>query len=88
MEPAAHSQVTAQRAPAEPAALSPEEEFRAQVDRDLPRNFTAHLIHGLLGQTGFKLIQAPTFLPAYIDLLSGSSTIVGSTRACQAFGCS
>lgn len=63
-----------------------EEEFRRQVDRHLPRNFTAHLVHGLLGQTGFRLIQAPTFLPAYVDQLSGSSTLVGLTRACQAFG--
>jgi MFS family permease len=85
MEQATHSQVTA-HTPAASPARTPEEEFRAQVDRDLPRNFTAHLIHGLLGQTGFRLIQAPTFLPSYVDLLSGSSTIVGLSRACQAFG--
>jgi MFS family permease len=68
------------------AERAAEAEFRREVDRHLPRNFTAHLIHGLLGQTGFRLIQAPTFLPAYVDLLSGSSAVVGLSRACQAFG--
>jgi len=60
--------------------------FRAQVDADLPRNYLAHLLHGIFAQTGFRLLQAPTFLPAYVFSLSGSSTIVGLARSCQALG--
>ncbi|HEX7035967.1 MAG TPA: MFS transporter [Pseudomonadales bacterium] len=54
--------------------------------RNLSRNFTVHLIHGMLGQTGFRLLNAPTFLPAYLLLLSGSDFAVGLALALQAFG--
>lgn len=60
--------------------------YAAQVQRDLPRNFAAHLFHGLLGQTGFRLVNAPTFLPAYVMLLSGSEFVVGLCRAIQYLG--
>jgi MFS family permease len=40
----------------------------------------------LFGQTGFRLIQAPTFVPAYLQLLSGSDLIVGVVRSAQALG--
>lgn len=60
--------------------------YQAQVQRDLKRNFTAHLCHGLLGQTGFRLLNAPTFLPAYIYLLTGTELAVGIARSVQAFG--
>jgi len=63
-----------------------EAEFQAFVRRNLPRNYTAHLIHGLLGQTGFRLLNAPTFVPAYITLLSGSELMVGVVRGIQAIG--
>ena len=52
----------------------------------LRRNYAVHLLHGMLGQTGFRLIQAPTFIPAYVHLLSGSDLVVGIARASQAFG--
>ena len=39
-------------------------------------NYFAMLAHGLLGQTGFRLIMAPTFVPAYIFLLSGSELLL------------
>jgi MFS family permease len=81
-----HTPAPGEPAPPERDAGAAEAEFRRQVDRDLPRNFTAHLIHGLAAQTGFRLVQAPTFLPAYVFALSGSSTIVGVARSCQAFG--
>jgi hypothetical protein len=29
----------------------PERDYQQQVERDLPRNFAIHLVHGLLGQT-------------------------------------
>jgi MFS family permease len=57
-----------------------------QVRRDLPRNFGAHVLHGLLGQTGFRLVNAPTFLPAYILMLSGSEFVVGLCRSIQYLG--
>ncbi|MBT4519034.1 MAG: MFS transporter, partial [Halieaceae bacterium] len=61
--------------------------YREQVKRDLPRNFSAHLIHGMLGQTGFRLLNAPTFLPAFILLLSGGSDLaVGMALSLQALG--
>ena len=60
--------------------------YQARIHRDLPRNFTAHLLHGLFGQTGFRLVNAPTFLPAYVLLLSGSDFVVGLARALQYFG--
>ena len=40
----------------------------------------------MLGQTGFRLVGAPTFLPAYLFALSGSDLVVGLTRALQATG--
>lgn len=60
--------------------------FQDDVRRSLPRNYAAHLAHGLLGQTGFRLVQAPTFLPDYVHLLSGSDLAVGLARSCQSFG--
>jgi MFS family permease len=64
-----------------------EAEFATLVRRDLRRNYVAHLFHGLFGQTGFRLVTAPTFVPAYISELSGGSALwVGATRAAQALG--
>ena len=64
-----------------------ERRYELQVKRDLNRNFFAHLVHGMLGQTGFRLINAPTFLPAYIMLLSGGSELmVGLALCLQALG--
>ncbi len=47
------------------------------VDENLKRNVTANFIHGVLGMTGFRLIYAPTIIPAYIVLLTGSPAAVG-----------
>jgi len=60
--------------------------YQLEIRRNLNRNFIVHLIHGMLGQTGFRLINAPTFLPAYILLLSGSDIAVGIALALQALG--
>jgi MFS family permease len=60
--------------------------LREEAQRNLRRNYAVHLLHGMLGQTGFRLIQAPTFIPAYVFLLSGSDLVVGIARASQAFG--
>jgi len=64
-----------------------ERRYQLQVQRDLTRNFMVHLGHGMLGQTGFRLLMAPTFLPAYILMLSGGSQlIVGLALSIQALG--
>ncbi len=64
-----------------------ERAYAAWVDAHLTRNYLAHLGHGLLGQTGFRLLNAPTFLPAYILLLSGGSNVaVGAILSLQALG--
>lgn len=61
--------------------------FHLQVQRNLTRNFITHLGHGMLGQTGFRLLNAPTFLPAYIMMLSGGSEVaVGLALSLQALG--
>jgi MFS family permease len=64
----------------------PEESFQAEVHRHLRRNYLAHLSHGLLGQTGMRLVNAPTFLPAYVAALTGSDLAVGLARGIQYFG--
>lgn len=56
------------------------------MERALPRNIAVQLAHGLLGQTGFRLVAAPTFLPAYLFMLSGSEFVVGLGRSLQAAG--
>lgn len=58
----------------------------AEIERDLPRNFAALLIHGLLGQTGFRLINAPTFLPHFASVLAGNASGGTVMRAVQSFG--
>ena len=64
-----------------------ERRYDIQVQRNLTRNFIAHLCHGMLGQTGFRLLNAPTFLPAYIMLLSGGSQLaVGVALSVQSLG--
>ena len=42
--------------------------------------------HGLFGQTGFRLFNAPTFLPVYLYTLSGSEFIVGLARSLESVG--
>jgi MFS family permease len=68
------------------ARAAAEAAFEAEILRNLPRNYVANLAHGLLGQTGFRLINAPTFVPAYIFQLSGSEFAVGLALAAQTLG--
>lgn len=69
---------------ASPAAR--EAAFQAEVRSHLRRNYLAHLCHGLLGQTGMRLVNAPTFVPAYVALLAGSDLWVGVARGLQYLG--
>ncbi|MGN6517688.1 MAG: MFS transporter [Rhizomicrobium sp.] len=63
-----------------------ERAYEAFVTRNLPRNFAGHFLHGTLGLTGFRLINTPTFVPAYLHLLSGSDAITGLGLALQQLG--
>lgn len=64
-----------------------EQDYALQIRQHLPRNFAVFLALGLLGQTGFRLINTPTFVPAYIVLLSGGSDLaVGVAMSLQALG--
>lgn len=60
--------------------------YEAFVWDNLRRNYLGNYLHGMLGMTGFRLVNAPTFLPAYIHMVSGSNTIVGLALALQQFG--
>jgi MFS family permease len=77
-------------AAAEPGRAPSAEEAEAAYERfiwkNLPRNFAGHFMHGMLGMTGFRLFNAPTFLPAYLHLLSGSDFMVGLGQSLQQLG--
>ncbi|MGA0599077.1 MFS transporter [Caulobacter sp. KR2-114] len=69
------------------AAAAAEAEYEKFVWDNLPRNFAGHFMHGMLGMTGFRLFNAPTFLPAYLGHISGGSPlIVGLGGFCQQVG--
>lgn len=69
-----------------PAADRAETEFNEIVRANLKRNYAANFFHGMLGMTGFRLVNTPTFLPAYLFLISGSNAIVGLGLALQQVG--
>lgn len=60
--------------------------FDAHVETHLRRNMIANFIHGMLGMTGFRIIYAPTVIPAYLQLISGSTVIVGLGQSLLQFG--
>ncbi len=60
--------------------------YQRFVWANLKRNYLGHYVHGMLGMTGFRLLHAPTFLPAYIFSLSGSNVVVGLALALQQVG--
>lgn len=65
---------------------SREAAFDKFVWENLRRNYIGNFAHGMLGMTGFRLVNAPTFLPAYLHLVSGSNFIVGLGLALQQVG--
>jgi MFS family permease len=65
---------------------APEARYEQFVRANLRRNYAAHYLHGMLGMTGFRLVNAPTFMPAYLQLLSGSDILVGTGLALRQFG--
>ncbi len=51
--------------------------YQAEVARNYRWNLGMHLLYGLLGTTGWRLITAPTFVPEYMFRLGGSNLAVG-----------
>lgn len=68
------------------AGATREAAYDAFVERNLPRNYLANFIHGMLGLTGFRLMYAPTLIPSYIHLLTGSAALVGLGQALLQLG--
>ncbi len=60
--------------------------YEAFVAKNLKRNFAGHFTHGTLGMTGFRLVNAPTFVPAYLHMLSHSDVLTGLGLALQQLG--
>jgi len=60
--------------------------YEGFVWRNLRRNYAGHFVHGMLGMTGFRLVNAPTFIPAYLHLISGSDFIVSLGASLQQLG--
>jgi MFS family permease len=52
--------------------------YQVEVQRNYRWNVGAHLLYGLLGTTGWRLITAPTFVPDYLFRLGGSNLAVGA----------
>jgi MFS family permease len=75
-----------QGSPVEQTLEAREEAYERFVRDNLKRNYASHYLHGMLGMTGFRLFNAPTFLPAYLHAISNSPTIVGVGLGLQQLG--
>mgnify|MGYP000747622376 CR=1 FL=1 len=53
---------------------------------NLKRNYAGHYVHGMLGMTGFRLVNTPTFVPAYLHSIAGSDFWVGIGTSLQQLG--
>lgn len=60
-----------------PTLAEKEAAYEKFVWDNLKRNYVGHYMHGMLGMTGFRLINAPTFLPAYLHQLAVASPLAG-----------
>jgi MFS family permease len=69
-----------------PGATEADAAYDRFVEDNLKRNYAAHYIHGMLGMTGFRLVNTPTFVPAYIHSISGSDAWVGIATSLQQLG--
>ncbi len=80
------SEIPEDATPADEADIDPEVAYEAFVWKNLRRNYLGHYLHGMLGMTGFRVLAAPTLLPAYLATLSGSSAFVGLGLSLQQVG--
>jgi MFS family permease len=60
--------------------------YESFVWKNLRRNYAGHFVHGMLGMTGFRLVNAPTFIPAYLHMISGSDFYVSLGASLQQLG--
>ena len=49
-----------------------EADYEKFVWDNLNRNYIANYLHGMLGMTGFRIINAPTFIPVYLHALAAN----------------
>lgn len=63
-----------------------EADYDRFVRDNFRRNYTANYVHGMLGMTGFRLLYAPTLLPAYLHIITGSAALVGVGQALLQIG--
>lgn len=68
------------------AAVEADAAYDRFVEDNLKRNYAGHYVHGMLGMTGFRLVNTPTFVPAYIHSISGSDFWVGIATSLQQLG--
>lgn len=69
--------MTARTAAPAGGTTDPLARYQAEVARNYRWNLGAHLLYGLFGTTGWRLITAPTFVPEYMFQLGGSNVAVG-----------
>jgi MFS family permease len=63
-----------------------EADYERFVWANLRRNFAGHFVHGMLGMTGFRLVNAPTLIPSYLHMLTGSPVLTGLGVSLQQLG--
>jgi MFS family permease len=63
-----------------------ERAYEAFIWDNLKRNYLGHFSLGMLGLTGWRLVGAPTILPTFLHMASGSNVIVGLGLALQQVG--
>lgn len=63
-----------------------DEAYDRFVMDNLKRNYAGHYIHGMLGMTGFRLVNTPTFVPAFLNSLGASDAVVGLGLSLQQLG--
>lgn len=68
------------------AVVQADEAYDKFVEDNLKRNYAGHYVHGMLGMTGFRLVNTPTFVPAYLHSISGSDFWVGIGTSLQQLG--
>ncbi len=81
------SEIPEDATPADPADA--EADYDAFVRKHLRRNYLGHYLHGMLGMTGFRVLAAPTLLPAFLATLApaaSASAFVGLGLALQQAG--
>ncbi len=67
-------------------AVGADADYQRFVHDNLKRNYSGHFLHGMLGMTGFRLVNAPTFVPAFLHSLTGSDAWVGLGLSLQQLG--